>query len=66
MAFFGTYILTALALVFIIEGLFYGFFTQAARKMMEAALQIPLGTLRNFGFGMASIGFLFLWLIEKF
>lgn len=63
---FVTYILTALALVFVIEGLIYGFFTEAVRRMMAMALELPAQTLRNFGFVMASIGVLLVWLIEKF
>ncbi|MEM7679913.1 MAG: DUF2065 domain-containing protein [Pseudomonadota bacterium] len=62
---FGT-IVFAFALVLIVEGLIYAFFTDAIKRMMALALEMPIPTLRNFGLLMASIGFFLVWLIEKF
>lgn len=63
---FGSYIITAFALVFVIEGLIYALFTDAVRNMMAMAVKLPKETLRNFGFAMASIGILLVWLAGKF
>ena len=54
---FAVYIGTALALVLVIEGLFYGLFPEAARRMMALALSIPPGQFRAAGFSLAGLGF---------
>lgn len=63
---FSTYILSAIALVFVIEGLIYALFTDGIKRMMAMALSLPNDKLRNFGFTMAALGLIFLWLIAKF
>ena len=63
---FTTYILSAIALVFVIEGLLYAFFTDGIKRMIAMALSLPTEKLRNFGLTMAGIGLFFLWLIAKF
>jgi uncharacterized protein YjeT (DUF2065 family) len=54
---FGLYIFTAIALIFVIEGLLYALFPDMMRKMMISALSLPSATLRNFGIAMVVIGF---------
>ncbi|MCB1532905.1 MAG: DUF2065 domain-containing protein [Alphaproteobacteria bacterium] len=63
---FTTYILSALALVFVIEGLIYALFTDAVKRMMAMALSLPTEKLRQFGLMMAALGLLSLWFIAKF
>ena len=60
------WIITAFGLVLVLEGLIYALFTDNIRKMMEMALNMPAQTLRQLGLFMASIGFLLIWLVEKF
>ncbi len=54
---FAGYILTALSLVFVIEGLVYALFPDAVRRMMAMALTIPTSQFRAFGLVMAVTGF---------
>ncbi|PJB69940.1 MAG: DUF2065 domain-containing protein [Alphaproteobacteria bacterium CG_4_9_14_3_um_filter_47_13] len=63
---FLLYIITAFALVFVIEGLFYALFPNGVRKMMEAALSLPEKQLRIFGVVMAVTGFCLVLLLQKF
>lgn len=62
---FALYILTALALIFVIEGLIYGLFTDSVRRMMAMALTLPPERLRVMGFGMAALGMAFLFVLDK-
>ena len=62
---FSTYILTAFALVFVIEGLIYAIFPDAVRRMMALAIEMPSERLRTFGFFMAVMGFCLVWLLQK-
>lgn len=63
---FGSYIITALALVFVIEGLLYAVFPDTMKRMMMTALTLPKKTLRNFGITMVLIGFALVYLIDLF
>lgn len=63
---FGLYIGTALALMFVIEGLFYALFTEQARRMMGVALSQPPQILRGAGMAMAGLGLLVLGLLSSF
>lgn len=65
MAEFWLYLFTALALVFVIEGLIYAFFPDAVRKMMAYAISIPVQSLRMTGLLMAALGFFFVWLFQS-
>lgn len=60
---FALYIMTAFALVFVIEGLVYAFFPDAIKSMMAMALQLPKEQLRGFGIAMALFGFALIWLL---
>ncbi|GJL86204.1 MAG: hypothetical protein DHS20C02_19790 [Micavibrio sp.] len=64
MSSFTLYILTAFALVFVIEGLIYALFPDSVRKMMAMAIQMPPEKLRMFGFVMAATGFGLVWLLQ--
>lgn len=63
---FTTFVLSAIALVFVIEGLIYALFTDGIKRMMAVALSLPKEKLRSFGFIMAGIGLFLLWIISKF
>jgi uncharacterized protein YjeT (DUF2065 family) len=63
---FGAFILTALSLVFVIEGLIYALFPGAVRRMMAAALTLPPATLRKIGLCMAVTGACLAWLLSRF
>ena len=60
------YILTAFALVFVIEGLIYTLFPDQVRKMMAMALNMPPESLRNFCLTMVATGTILVWIIQKF
>lgn len=62
---FTIYVLTALALVFVIEGLIYALFPKAVQRMMAFAVQSAPAKLRNFGLIMAALGAFFVWLLTK-
>lgn len=61
---FTGYILTAFALVFVIEGLLYALFPDAIKKLMAMAITMPVSQLRMTGVVMAATGFGFVWLID--
>lgn len=61
---FGSYIMTALALVFVIEGMLYAVFPDKMQRMMMMALTMPQNALRNFGITMVLIGFAIVYLIH--
>jgi uncharacterized protein YjeT (DUF2065 family) len=63
---FVFYILTALAMIFVIEGLAYAFFPDAMRKMMGSVLAMPVSALRLAGFVAASFGAILIWLLKFF
>lgn len=61
---FTLYILTAFALVFVIEGLIYALFPDSVRKIMAMAVHLPSEKLRMFGFVMAATGFGLVWMLQ--
>ncbi|MFP4313819.1 MAG: DUF2065 domain-containing protein [Alphaproteobacteria bacterium] len=61
---FILYIGTAFALVFVIEGLLWAFFPDTMKKIVVMALAMPAEHLRNYGFGMALLGVLMVYLID--
>ncbi|MCK5284596.1 MAG: DUF2065 domain-containing protein [Alphaproteobacteria bacterium] len=61
---FSSYILTAFALVFVIEGLIYAIFPEAMQRMIRMALEMTPDQLRTFGFFMALAGATFIWFIQ--
>ena len=63
---FIEYILTALALVLVIEGLLYALFPDMMRKMMAQAVLMPVKNLRIIGGITALGGVLTAWLVSIF
>jgi uncharacterized protein YjeT (DUF2065 family) len=61
---FAAYLLTALAMLLVIEGLLYALFTEQMRKLLAGALMMPPNQLRNAGIAMAAIGFMIVWCLE--
>ncbi len=57
-------LLSALCLVFVIEGALYALFPEAMKRMMALALDIPSPTLRSAGLAAACAGVLALWFIR--
>ncbi len=57
-------LLTALALVLVIEGALYGLFPDAMRRAMSMVIEMPPGTLRTMGMAAAGAGMVFLWLLR--
>ena len=54
--------LAALGLVFIIEGLIFAAFPEAAKRAMTSVLDTPDGTVRLIGIGSAVVGLVVVWL----
>lgn len=61
---FAAYLLTALAMLLVIEGLLYALFTEQMRKLLAGALMMPPNQLRNAGIAMAGMGFIIVWCLE--
>ncbi len=57
--------LAALGLVFVIEGLIFAAFPEAAKRAMTSVLQTPDVTLRLIGIGSAIIGLVMVWLVRS-
>jgi uncharacterized protein YjeT (DUF2065 family) len=57
-------LLTALALILVIEGALYGLFPDTMRRAMSAAMEMPPQTLRTVGMVAAVAGLGFLWLLR--
>lgn len=58
------YVLTATALVLVIEGLLYALFPDFVRKMMALALTLPVARLRFLGIAVAFSGCVGLWILQ--
>ena len=61
---FFDYLLTAFAMIFVIEGLLYAVFPDAMRRMLALALTLPSSTLRRFGLVMVACGFALVALLQ--
>ena len=59
-----TAFLTALGLVFVIEGALYALFPDAMRRSIARVLAQPAGRLRAIGMGAALAGLLLIWLVN--
>lgn len=66
MSAYTLYILTAFALVFVIEGLVYAVFPDAVKRMMALAISTSSRNLRAFGISATCFGFLIVWIINLF
>ena len=56
--------LAALGLVFVIEGLIFAAFPEAAKRAMSSVLETPDLTLRLIGIGSAIVGLVMVWLVR--
>jgi len=57
--------LAALGLVFVIEGLIFAAFPEAAKRAMASVLQTQDMSLRLIGIGSAIVGLALLWLVRS-
>ena len=57
-------LLTAVGLVFVIEGVIYSLFPDGMKRMMLAALSMSTNRLRLMGLAMAVVGFFIVWLVR--
>jgi uncharacterized protein len=57
--------LAALGLVFVIEGLIFAAFPDAAKKAMASVLQTQDMSLRLIGIGSAIVGLALVWLVRS-
>ena len=57
-------LVTAIGLVFVIEGVIYSLFPNGMKRMMAMALGLPSGRLRSMGLAMALLGFCIVWLVR--
>ena len=58
-------LITAIGLIFFIEGLFIAIFPQRIKKMLEVIKNTPENKLRGFGVTFLIIGFLIIWYIKS-
>ena len=61
---FSLTLITAIGLVFVIEGVIYSLFPNAMKRMMTVALSLPTSRLRSMGLVMALFGFVIVWLVR--
>ncbi len=64
MADFWPALVTAIGLVFVIEGAVYSLFPESMKRMMTRAIQSPISRLRSVGLLMALLGVLIVWLVR--
>ncbi|WP_233352560.1 DUF2065 domain-containing protein [Glycocaulis alkaliphilus] len=55
------WIVLAIGLVLVVEGLLYALAPSLARRMAEAAASVPPGTLRLAGVGAVAAGVILVW-----
>ena len=58
-------IITAIGLVFFIEGLLLAIFPLRVKNMLELIKNTPTNTLRTFGVTFLILGFLIIWYIKS-
>jgi uncharacterized protein YjeT (DUF2065 family) len=56
--------LAALGLVFVIEGLIFAAFPDAAKRAMTSVMETPDISLRLIGIGSAVVGLVMVWLVR--
>ena len=59
-----TAFLTAIGLIFVIEGGLYALFPEAMRRSIQRVLAQPPGRIRAIGMGAALAGLLLVWLVN--
>ena len=63
---FATYLLYAIALIFVVEGLLYAIFPVQIQRMMSMASDLPKDKFRSMGALMATFGVMLVWIFQKF
>ena len=58
-------LITAIGLLFFIEGLFLAIFPSRIKNMLKMIENIPENKLRGMGFFFLLVGFLIVWYIKK-
>lgn len=58
-------LITAIGLLFFIEGLFFAIFPSRIKNMLELIKNTPESKLRSFGVAFLLIGFLMIWYIKS-
>lgn len=61
-----TDLLTAIGLMFVLEGASYALFPNGMRKMMEQVLLMPLNHVRIAGFSLTVIGFVIVAMLRGY
>ena len=57
-------LITALALVLVIEGALYALFPDAMKRIVMTIADMPAARLRNVGLAAAAVGVAIVWLIR--
>ncbi len=57
-------LITALALVLVIEGALYALFPDAMKRVVLSIADMPAATLRNVGLVAAAVGVAIVWLVR--
>lgn len=58
-------VLTAIGLVFVIEGLTYALVPNALKRMLAALLQLPTDQMRLAGMGAVALGVFVVWIAKS-
>ena len=59
-----TLFVTALGLIFVLEGALYALFPDAMRRAVQRVLAQPAGRIRTVGMSAALVGLLLIWLVN--
>ena len=59
-------LLTALGLMFVLEGAMYALFPEGMRQMMARAIMLPPSQLRWMGLGLAVFGFVIIAVLRGY
>ena len=59
-----TELISAVGLVLVIEGLIWAAFPGSAKRLLQAASQVPEQTLRTVGLSVLAVGVLVVWLVR--
>jgi hypothetical protein len=57
-------VLTALALILVIEGVVYALFPEGMKRILAQVMTLPPASLRNAGLTFAIVGLVLVWLVR--
>lgn len=60
----ATELLTALALILVIEGVLYALFPDGMKRILVQVMAMPSGTMRTAGLVAATVGVVVVWLLR--